>query len=69
MSGILLLFLIGAIGTCGVFYLLKIPINVFNIMFGLAITVLFGTHMFLLCLVALGVLYVKEKIFPTQKNG
>ena len=56
------LFLIGALGTLGLFKVLNIPFSGFNIFVAIVLTVLFGTHMFTICLVVLGLLYIKEKM-------
>ena len=62
MSIILFLFLIGALGTLILFKTLNIPFSDFNVFVGIVLSFLFGTHMFTMCLIVLGLLFIKEKI-------
>lgn len=65
---IFILYGLGALGVLGLFYLLKVPFNWFNIVMGALLVIFVGNHLFLLFLVGLGVLYVKQKFFPENEN-
>ena len=72
MSILILYTLIGIIGVVGTFKLLKIPYNMFNVIIGFILVVFAASHMFLLMLIGLGVLYiidyVKNKIFKKPSD-
>jgi len=66
----LTLFAIAILATIGVYYILKIPVTPFNIVFGLVLVFLFGRGLVVIFLICLGLLYVKEKLFgDSNKNN
>ena len=64
----LVLYGLGFVGVLGLFYLLKVPFNWFNVVMALLLVAFVGNHLFLFFLVGLGVLYLKERFFPNKKN-
>lgn len=64
----LLLYGLGFFGALGLFYLLKVPFNWFNVIMALLLVVFVGNHLFLFFMVGLGVLYIKERYFSSKKQ-
>ena len=64
-----ILFLIAILATIGIYYILKIPVTLFNIIFGLVLVFLFGRGLVAIFLICLGLLYVKEKFFGADNQN
>lgn len=63
------LFLIATIATMGIYYILKIPVTLFNVFFGFVLVFLFGRGLVAIFLICLGLLYVKEKFFGADNQN
>ena len=68
LSLLFLLYGFGFLGALGLFYLLKVPFNWFNVAMALLLIVFVGNHLFLLFMVGLGILFIKHKVFPGSEN-
>lgn len=64
-----LFFVLPFFGALLLFYILKVAFTAFNIVVALVFSLLFGTHMIVIALIALALLLLKEKLFSDGKEG